>query len=689
MPKVVGYEVRSKALKSKKNKDAIVRSQELLKQGKNYREQERESVWKRSQKQYTGKYSVDQADATADQIVVNISYSTVNTILPFITGEEPRFLVEPYSGDAAMENATILASWLNKVWRSSDVAAQRETISAAKDTLILGDGYLHVGYEMTEIPTGDDTLTMEEIAELFVLRLSPWDVWVDPASDGIHNARWVCVRYTVPLREWEDDSRMAFHKEAASGYRHWRPDQEGYSIESEGAGEPWVVYYDFYDTIDNTLYTFTDNFEYPHRMIQGITRLPIVPLPNHSIPNSPYHMGDLEQLWHLQLELNKVRSEMATHRRRNIVKYAAREKALDDSAEAALRSPVIGEVVKIKSDEPLGDVFQPLGVTSLSEGPYAMSETILNDVFEISGVNEYLRGATPEIRRTATEATIIEGASNVKTRHKLAIVESATRQCGQLMLEIASDVFPLTAYEEMQLFITQPESEALNRAELGKTLEGVSQLPSAQPQDLQLLSTAIETGGPAVVTLEPQVFNGVYQVEVEQGSTELRNPVFKEQKFRELALSLTELAPLLAQMDVHLDMKRVLTLWFEAANIPDVGGIFSQGPTSMEQKSQQEEQFGQAERQLGLAERQQAMQLAAMQAQQPQEQQPLQGQPAPGGGGEDTAAADAQAELEMLEAQEAQAGVGPPQGEGPNLMGAEPPLAPITEDTSGMFGPIA
>jgi hypothetical protein len=45
---------------------------------------------------------------------------------------------------------------------------------------------------------------------------------------------------------------------------------------------------------------------------------------------------------------------------------------------------------------------------------YNQSELISNDIDRVSGVSEYQRGSLPEIRRTATEAGIIQDAANAR-----------------------------------------------------------------------------------------------------------------------------------------------------------------------------------------------------------------------------------------------------------------------------------
>ena len=67
---------------------------------------------------------------------------------------------------------------------------------------------------------------------------------------------------------------------------------------------------------------------------------------------------------------------------------------------------------------------------------YAYSEIIETDINTVSGISEYARGAMPEIRRTATEASIIADAQNARASDKLAIVELSIAMIGRRVIQL-------------------------------------------------------------------------------------------------------------------------------------------------------------------------------------------------------------------------------------------------------------
>lgn len=506
--------------------------------------------------------------------------STVNTIVPYVTGSNPHFLLSPFSGDATLKNARIQEAFLNNLWTAPDISGQEHLATATIDALIYGDGYGKIGFDIeTRRVPGADALSADtaEIGKVWAARVDPWDVWMDPTSDGVHNARWVCQRSRMTRTELEESTKYKNVGEDNVTYSTTKTLMDDGRRRSGVAdevfdGSEYAEVYEFWDLVAKRLIVFADGSR-PLLWVDDIGGLPIVQQGNYRIPNSPYHMGELETLWPLQQELNKTRSQMITHRKRGAQKYLARRAALDDEAITALRSGVVNDVAFVNGDQQLEDIVRAIPMSPLSADLYNMSDVIKNDIYEISGVNEYLRGATPSIRRTATEATIIEGASNVKSQHKLRQVEKMAARMGELILKIAADVFAETDYDEIQLYLTGRDAEAVTRAQHQESVADLIGGGLARP-DAEAQVGAYDPQQDVVIEPSPDIFVGQYRVDVEQASTELRNPVLREQKYREMSAMLLQMTPTLGQMGIQINLKKVLELWFDAAGIDDVDAMF-------------------------------------------------------------------------------------------------------------------
>jgi hypothetical protein len=574
--RVAGYPQEIRARGNKSQREAVRRGRERLLAGQQYRSAVREDVWLQSERQYEGQHWDNPAGL--DQIVVNLSFSTVNVIAPYMVGNEPNFLVVPYGHGANPRNAAIQQAFLNRIWRGPDVNGQQELESASVDFIVYGDGYLKVGYDIAERRVDSDERTYAEMAELWVLRASPWDIWVDPTADGIHNARWVCHRLRFTREELKELGYKNIDEDNVSYGNYHRITEETKEgnrtyVREALDGTDYAILYEFYDLVEKYKVVFADGGDAPLQYVEDLPVVPIVQMGNYRIPSCPYHMGDLEQVWEIQQELNKTRSQMIQHRARNVQKFVALEGKLGANAIEALKSPVVNEVVYVKGDMPLESLIAPLQVPNLSSDVYNISQIVQQDIYEISGVNEYLRGAAPNIRRTATEATIIEGASNVKSQFKLRQAEKAVRKVGTLLLSFAADVYPQTDFEEMQLYLTGRDAELVLR----NTPEGDRVDEYGEPLDMSAGSPDV------VISPTPEIWEGTYEVLVEQSSTELRNPVMREQKYRGMVMDLLGAIPMLGEMGVTLDIRKLLELWFEAAGIDDVEGLFGaavpMGPT--------------------------------------------------------------------------------------------------------------
>lgn len=541
--------------RSKKMRDKVGFVQEMTAWSKSYRSQAREQAWKKSERAYNGKQH-EPSDTDYDLVTINMLFSTINTIVPYVTGSTPFFRVTPYSGTANGRDAAAWTAWMNLTWNSYEVKGDVSAEDATFDALLYGDGYLQVSWDyFDELIETDDIFADDRaasVAKLFIDRVDPWDVWLDPASDGMHNARWVIVRRTLPLSQVKSNPKYRYTGDLMprSDWDERRDfvDSDGQSDTEGGSEHGLIDLYEFYDLVEQTLYVVTEDGEMPHRVVEG-ARPPIAQLSNYKIPNSPYHMGEMEQLHDLQDELNKTRSQMITHRRRNVPKYLAAEDKLGSGAVAALKSEEPGEVVLVKGDIDPRSVISPLDLTQLTADSYQVSDLIVRDIYEISGVNEYLRGGTPQISRTATEASIIESASNIKSSYKLKMVERFLRDIGQIMLDVAFDVFPETDFSEQQFVITGGAAQQLANKE--------PELEGRQVNEVEM-------------NLDGEMFSGVYQVQVDPRSTELRSPTVKAQRYQEMFMTFLQAAPQMQQLGMPIpNLRKIAELWLEAFGVTD------------------------------------------------------------------------------------------------------------------------
>jgi hypothetical protein len=94
-------------------------------------------------------------------------------------------------------------------------------------------------------------------------------------------------------------------------------------------------------------------------------------------------------------------------------------------------------MVPVISEDGLANAIVPMPAVISPPEFYNQSDLISQDIDRVSGVSEYMRGGLPEIRRTATEAGIVQDAANARASEKLAVIERAIADCGRRLVMLA------------------------------------------------------------------------------------------------------------------------------------------------------------------------------------------------------------------------------------------------------------
>ena len=301
-------------------------------QGQDHRQSLREEIWRKVDKQYEGEHWTVEAleDPTADLTVVNMSFATIQTIKPYITDQEPRFYLEPFARMPPGCRAALQEVFLNRLWRHPPVGAQVALRAATFDYLTFGDGFMKATYRISDRirRRGEPA----DFVELFVDRVTPWDVWIDPYSDALDTARWVAHRIWLTEDEAEltSDSRSPPASSspivgltttiAVTGPTPACPTVNVGPAHRVLRRHQWGHVLLPHRTSTTAERQRIDQL--PWQVVDDM-RVPIVQMPNYDISDRPWHMGDLEQIAKLQNELNKTRSELMTHRRRNVAKTSS------------------------------------------------------------------------------------------------------------------------------------------------------------------------------------------------------------------------------------------------------------------------------------------------------------------------------------------------------------------------------
>jgi hypothetical protein len=441
------------------NLEFLTRYRSKLEQSKRWRREENhDDLWKRMIDMYRGKQY--RAESEEDRLLVNIAFATINVVGPSVSINYPKINVNARRFEDS-DKAVVTEAIVNYWWKHYD--CQPEFRRSVKDMLIIGHGWLKTGYRYVEEEKAlDDTPNFNSYDELaedkvesaveseliikedrpFIERVSVFDVFVDPDATGMQDIRWIAQRIRRPLNDVKKDKRYnssARNEAAPSHYSKFG--QDGYSPRrSIDPADAYVEIWEWYDIDRNTMSVFCDGSD---KFLVAPTKIPFafghpfVMMRNYDIPDHFYPMGELEAIEPLQQELNQTRTQMMNHRKRFSRKWLYKESAFDAEGRSALESDEDNVMVPVISEESINNVIGPMPAVINPPEFYNQSSLISSDIDRVSGVSEYMRGGLPEIRRTATEAGIIQDNANARSSEKLALIERSIADCARRLVMIA------------------------------------------------------------------------------------------------------------------------------------------------------------------------------------------------------------------------------------------------------------
>ena len=462
-------------------KDLLRRYRLRVDLSRRWREKEGyDALWKRMIDMYRGR-DFDNL-SKHDQIAVNIAKATVDVIAPSVAVNDPKLTVTARTEDkapyaviaecvmdywftaehmnvapeirlAVNDSIVIGHGWVKNGWRYSEherPATIDEMDAAFAEQAALHDAYAQENPELAaQLPTDDEiyqalptTVPEVDVDQPFCEHVSPFDVYVDPDGTSPRNIRWIAQKIQMPIEDaknnenWSPAARK--HLAGELGY----PDKWiGDSREKDNADVHRVTIWEFYDLHNGTFCVFSEGGEDflldPQELPYAFGN-PFEMLRNYEVPGHFYPMGDLEAIEPLQKELNKTRSQLIQMRAQFIRKTFYREEALGKNGRKALESQDENWVPVAPGQWQLSDIAQPAPVYSPAPELFNYSGEIIQNIDTVTATSEYDRGgATSEIRRTATEASIIQDRSNSRAADRLARVEKFIGAVGGKMLCLA------------------------------------------------------------------------------------------------------------------------------------------------------------------------------------------------------------------------------------------------------------
>jgi len=436
---------------------------------------------------YSNQYPWPELNDYTDVVVPNMAFSTVNVIVPSVSVTSPKITVTARRAQD-QETAAVAEAVVNHQWKEFDV--QDQIREAIKDFVILGHGWMKVVWDFetetqklspeewqnqvrdalmqrqqgidgstlseSEFPSVEEVVrSVPKEAEATVRdapkasRISPFDMFVDPDASRLEDARWIAQRSFVPIdvardnEDWDAGVRRKLKATVLSDAREGVDVMSGGGADQKSKEAGFVVVYEFYDLVSKDVCTLADGAEDylsdPERSPFPEIH-PFVFIPNYEVPERFYPIGDIETVYGLQLELALTRTQMINDRKIGRRINLVRPAAIGEDGMDALESGDDQVLLEVLEDRPFADIFQTIKPIGLDANWYNQSEMIIGDINTITGISEYARGTPTEIRRTATEAGLIQDAANARSADKLYKVEQGMSRVAGRMIRL-SQVF--------------------------------------------------------------------------------------------------------------------------------------------------------------------------------------------------------------------------------------------------------
>jgi hypothetical protein len=427
----------------------------------------------------------------------NMILPHINIIQESVIARDPKLICDPIGGGEAAEVTRETSEGvLRYFWRRT--RATEHLRDATMDAVRLGCGFLKVSWTHIEADMEVDenrarqllseALAGEEEAaalegrafdedriellkdgvphseakvirsEPFVEYVSPYDIFVPINARRIETARWVAQRITLPVDEilanpeydiTEDDIlRDGTTVNVADEYQaEWRRQTEdSRGVYGSTLALDTATFWEFYDLRTRKMMVFQVNSDRP--MYEGDIFWshrypPFVHLRNYSATGADFWgFGDIENVANLQGMFNEFMSEQLDNARRAGQKYLVRSSAVTDELIAALETDEhdVVAAINLPQGEPLSEVIVPVFRQALSGDVYAAKAELEEKIRQVLGINDFQAGGLGADRMSATAAAVVDGVATLRAQSKIAAVEAAAAQTGNIILLLCQEM---------------------------------------------------------------------------------------------------------------------------------------------------------------------------------------------------------------------------------------------------------
>jgi len=431
--------------------------------------------------------------AETDQIAVNMVHPHVRVVIPAIYSKNPDVLVKPrmFDGDdlVTYKRAEVLEQVIRYYLKELDI--KTEIKLCILDAILIGHSWIKTGYEVkteveeqqeNELPKNKTVIRQaiegmikgvsgffggeqEEPEDMdrdngvltpnekilyerpWALRVSPYDMFVPALSRRPEELKLIFERSIVPYQEALDNKDWD-----TTGLK---PSANANELLASLRGTKWeridignnakyIIVWQAWDGNEGLVYTLAEGHPRPLKSKDITynyldTRFhPYLQLRFNEVPDEFYPMSDIEPAEPQLDELNSLRTQQNTHRKRYNRRYKARPGSLSLEAQELLRRGEDGAIIFVEDstdDKSLDDIISPIQDAALPPEIYAMEQRVHDDIFTILGTSDYASEGNGS--RSATEASIIATQGKYRVDERVDLVGDFTGRIIRNLAQIA------------------------------------------------------------------------------------------------------------------------------------------------------------------------------------------------------------------------------------------------------------
>lgn len=444
-----------------------------FKEAKRYRAQF-DKNWERWYRLYAGQHWDGPRPEWRSTPVVNFIFSTIETILPIMTDNNPQINVIPKNEDS-QEMSAIMGAIMEKLWTSNRMGLKLpETI---KNALKYGTGIQKVWW---------NPKMADGMGDVCISVVDPRHFYPSPGAKSIQDAAYVVFAANVPL---DSVIRDFPHVKGKLEGGIWDPELTVQKTITSQRVDSGV----FLGPVSNTLGTATTEFkgnlqgrdgtmdrnklvtliEWWHRDDSGQTwvtimangvllkhdqnpfdhnKFPFIRYIDYQVPSMFWGMGEIQQLEKLQENINQRRAQIT-----DILRLTANPPFVAD-ADSGVNPKAMTNRPAVIIYKNRGSEVRWLTPPQLPAALFELQDLDKKDFDAISGVLDVTQGRRPTGIEAASAISELQEAAQTRIRFKVRLMEESLVELGEQMLALTQQFYDMPRTIRMKTGIAGGQS---------------------------------------------------------------------------------------------------------------------------------------------------------------------------------------------------------------------------------------